>query len=148
MPGLLVLLLVFRIRGTYVRQVVVLVPVTLAVVVAVALPAVVAAVRVVLLLRLVALLLSGDDGGAEGIGCWGCGSSAESSTVIAIRIGRPHWWLSASPMSGASRPSSTPLANSLGTASRAVSATSANGWVRFSQSWSFGLRLSLSARSR
>lgn len=57
----------------------------------------------------------------------GGGSPAESSTVIAIRIGRPHSRVSASLMSGASRPSRTRLPHSLGTASRAVSATSAKG---------------------
>ena len=67
----------------------------------------------------------------------GGGSPAESSTVIAIRIGRPHSRLSVSLTIGARRPSSTPFANSFGTASSAVSATSASGWQRLIQCSSF-----------
>lgn len=73
--------------------------------------------------------------GAGGVGGWG--SPAESSTVIAMRIGRPHSRLSVSLTIGARRPSRTPFANSFGTASRAVSATSASGWQRLIQCSSF-----------
>lgn len=103
-----------------------------------------AAVRVVRLMGLVLALALGRGrlglfvavllyGGADGAGC----SPTESSTVIAIRIGRPHSRLSVSATTGASRPSSTPFANSFGTASSAVSATSARGWQRRIQCSSF-----------